>query len=79
MFLWHVSVEAALVQAAKLLAARLQVAGCRAANCRVEGCQQGLRYRLQAAGLQAARVGLQAAGGPGQFAQSGGNALLLHF
>ena len=64
-------------------------AGCKAAGCKAAGLQAA---GLRAAGVKAARVGLQAAGlqcrlqglryrlqgGPGQFAQRGGNAVLLH-
>ena len=56
------------MQLAKLLAARLQS---RLQSCRTAG--------LQAARLKAARVALQAQGRHGQFAQRGGNAVLLHF
>ena len=65
-------------------------AGCKAAGCKAAGLQAA---GLRAAGVKAARVALQAAGlqcrlqglryrlqgGPGQFAQRGGNAVLLHF
>ena len=65
-------------------------AGCKGAGCKAAGLQAA---GLRAAGVKAARVTLQAAGlqcrlqglrywlqcGPGQFAQRGGNALLLHF
>ena len=51
-------------KAAGCKAAGLQ--GCRLQGCRLQGCRlQGLRFRLQ--------------GGHGQFAQRGGNAVLLHF
>ena len=70
-------------------------AGCKGAGCKAAGCKAaGLQAAgLRAAGVKAARVALQAAGlqcrlqglryrlqgGPGQFAQRGGNAVLLHF
>ena len=70
-------------------------AGCKGAGCKAAGCKAaGLQAAgLRAAGVKAARVALQAAGlqcrlqglryklqgEPGQFAQRGGNAVLVHF